>query len=223
MQNSPGKILPSKLIVNFTLNLCVNFNFHKIDSKIVNKFYTKFVCEFRTNIFCSIETEFCSLISSGLWYLHDQRIVHGDVKPTNILLDNSLTSVKLCDFGISRIKQTFQTTTTAHVVQGTITFMAPEQLRDNVVCNFATDVYSAAGVIVEVFTEKDLWTVPRNKEPMSYIKEQLTQKQVPGGFIVMMSKFPAICEKIKLCFSIQVGNRLTMSELHKAMVDSMQD
>ena len=54
MQNSPGKILPAKLIVNFTLNLCVNFNFHKIDSKIDNKFYNKFVCEFRTKIFCLI-------------------------------------------------------------------------------------------------------------------------------------------------------------------------
>ena len=140
MQNSPGKILPAKLIVNFTLNLCVNFNFHKIDSKIVNKFYTKFVCEFRTYIFCSIETEFCSLISSGLWYLHDQRIVHGDVKPTNISLDNLLTSMNLFVFGISSIQQIFQTITTAHVIQSTIRFMAPKQLRENV-CNFATDVY----------------------------------------------------------------------------------
>ena len=40
-------------------------------------------------------------ICEGIQYLHDKNIVHLDLKPANILLDNKM-SPKICDFGLSR-------------------------------------------------------------------------------------------------------------------------
>ena len=49
-----------------------------------------------SSVFCIIEG-----IAQGLHYLHEQRIVHLDVKPANILLDSDMNP-KLTDFGIAR-------------------------------------------------------------------------------------------------------------------------
>jgi len=41
-------------------------------------------------------------IAQGLHYLHEQQLVHSDLKPNNILLDSD-TNPKITDFGIARI------------------------------------------------------------------------------------------------------------------------
>ena len=80
-------------------------------------------------------------IVSALKYLHTPcespqkaAIAHGDVKSQNVLLDSNNVS-KLCDFGLSTIKNCIQSSsshTTAIPGQGTPRYSAPEVLQGNV-------------------------------------------------------------------------------------------
>ena len=42
----------------------------------------------------------CEQIALGMVYLHDRKVLHCDLKSSNILLDDSF-NIKLCDFGLS--------------------------------------------------------------------------------------------------------------------------
>ena len=48
----------------------------------------------------------------GLTYLHSRNVVHADIKPSNILVSEDCSTIKLCDMGLSRIKLTSTATKT---------------------------------------------------------------------------------------------------------------
>jgi len=69
-------------------------------------------------------------ISLGLVYLHSRKIVHGDLKAVNVLIDDGGKAV-LCDFGLTRIKADATTRTTrtdSGSIVGSRNWMAPELL-----------------------------------------------------------------------------------------------
>lgn len=70
----------------------------------------------------------CRQILDVLAHLHDRRIVHRDVKPSNLLLDDA-NDVRLADLGLVRSLDTPSDLTRSSVGVGTPSYMAPEQLR----------------------------------------------------------------------------------------------
>ncbi len=66
-------------------------------------------------------------VADALGYAHEQNVVHRDIKPENIMYDPETDSVKVMDFGISRILDDSRTKT--GMVLGTPFYMSPEQLR----------------------------------------------------------------------------------------------
>ena len=48
--------------------------------------------------------EICEDIALGMCYLHDRKVLHCDLKSSNILVDSGW-NLKLCDFGLSRRKR----------------------------------------------------------------------------------------------------------------------
>ncbi|XP_059159264.1 mitogen-activated protein kinase kinase kinase 3-like [Physella acuta] len=67
--------------------------------------------------------EFTKQITAAVIYLHGKKIIHRDIKGSNILLKNEST-VKLADFGLSKMLDTVSKTRTARI--GTLYWMAPE-------------------------------------------------------------------------------------------------
>ena len=69
-----------------------------------------------------------SQIAAGLQAAHAQEppIIHRDLKPENVLVDAEGTSVKVTDFGVAKVLEALQQTTTHSV--GTLSYMSPEQI-----------------------------------------------------------------------------------------------
>ena len=92
-------------------------------------------------------------ISSALDYSRKHGVVHGDVKPSNILVDNS-GSAKLGDFGLARISPPLEHMTPVAgqpTSLGTTDFMAPEVLNDGL-ATWSSDLYSLGIVIYYGFS-----------------------------------------------------------------------
>ncbi|XP_061368711.1 serine/threonine-protein kinase CTR1-like isoform X1 [Gastrolobium bilobum] len=94
-------------------------------------------------------------VAKGMNYLHKRNppIVHRDLKSPNLLVDKKFT-VKVCDFGLSRLKaNTFLSSKSA---AGTPEWMAPEVLRDEP-SNEKSDVYSFGVILWELSTLQQPW------------------------------------------------------------------
>lgn len=89
-------------------------------------------------------------VARGLAYLHDdctRQIIHCDIKPQNILLDDFL-SPKISDFGLAKLLMADQTRTTTGV-RGTRGYLAPEWFR-NMPISGKVDIYSFGIVLLEL-------------------------------------------------------------------------
>ncbi|CAI0466025.1 unnamed protein product [Linum tenue] len=98
----------------------------------------------------SLRAEMGLGIARGLLYLHDecaQQIIHCDIKPQNVLLDDNY-SVKIADFGLSKLLNKEQTRTNTHA-RGTVGYIAPEWLR-NAPITSKVDIYSFGVLLLEI-------------------------------------------------------------------------
>ncbi|XP_021905400.1 LOW QUALITY PROTEIN: G-type lectin S-receptor-like serine/threonine-protein kinase LECRK2 [Carica papaya] len=89
-------------------------------------------------------------IARGLLYLHEDcamQIIHCDIKPQNILLDDSLTA-KISDFGLAKLLLSDQTRTNT-AIRGTRGYIAPEWFK-NIPITAKADVYSYGVILLEI-------------------------------------------------------------------------
>ena len=83
--------------------------------------------------------------AAGLAAAHAQGLVHRDVKPSNILLENGIQRVKLTDFGLARAVDDASLTQSG-VIAGTPQYMAPEQANGDAV-DYRADLFSLGSVL----------------------------------------------------------------------------
>jgi len=94
-------------------------------------------------------------ICDAMTYLHEKHIVHRDLKPQNCLLVNEKGEVKLCDFGLARLKNTAFVETVSNTA-GTPAYQAPEMLRDEPISE-KVDLYGFGIMLWEMYTGKLPW------------------------------------------------------------------
>jgi WD40 repeat protein len=88
-------------------------------------------------------------IASALEYAHEQKVIHRDVKPENMLVGRH-NEILISDFGIAVISQSSRYSSGAQGIQdmaGTIAYMAPEQIQSQACPN--SDQYSLGVVVYE--------------------------------------------------------------------------
>src|SRR6516165_1912856 len=88
--------------------------------------------------------------AAGLAAAHEQGLIHRDVKPANILLEDDMERVKLTDFGLARAMDDVRITQSA-VLAGTPQYMAPEQARGEAL-DYRADLFSLGCVLYAMCT-----------------------------------------------------------------------
>ncbi|MEA5603520.1 AAA family ATPase [Nostoc sp. UHCC 0252] len=93
-------------------------------------------------------------LCNSLEILYSQRIIHKDIKPSNILINPHSKQVKLIDFSIaSLLPRETQTLISPNVLEGTLAYISPEQTgRMNRGIDYRTDFYSLGVTFYELLT-----------------------------------------------------------------------
>ncbi|XP_015972389.2 LEAF RUST 10 DISEASE-RESISTANCE LOCUS RECEPTOR-LIKE PROTEIN KINASE-like 2.2 [Arachis duranensis] len=122
-------------------------------------------------------------VARGIAYLHegcDMQILHFDIKPHNILLDENFIP-KVSDFGLAKLNPLDNSIVSLKTARGTLGYMAPELFYKNIgAISYKADVYSFGMLLMEMASQR------RNSNPNAehssqfyfpfWIYDQLAQK-----------------------------------------------
>ena len=115
-----------------------------------------------------------SQIAHGLAAAHKQGLIHRDVKPANILLENGVERVKITDFGLARAVDDLSVTRTGEVA-GTPQYMSPEQGQGMHV-DHRSDLFSLGSVLYAMCTGRPPF---RGNNPLAIIRKVVDETPRP--------------------------------------------
>ena len=147
--------------------------------------------------------KFAVEICDGLKAAHDLGIVHRDIKPANVLLivdSDGVESVKLVDFGLSRVLSSSPVNITRHLTQtgmliGSVHYMSPEQCKGQK-ADTRSDIYSLGCLIYEMLCGQQPFSA---ENPLALLSKHVSEaprsldeftKQIslPAGFLSVVAK-----------------------------------
>jgi serine/threonine protein kinase len=142
-------------------------------------------------------------IARGLHYLHNQGVLHRDLKSANVLIDDTWRA-KLTDFGLSKIQSASIMTINerSHAIQ----WMAPESLTRHPVYTEQSDIYSYGVILWEIMTGKRPYEDVTEKEILNRI-EQGKREEIPQTIPTVYA------EIIRRCWSKNPNERPSLTEI----------
>ncbi|KAK1661515.1 hypothetical protein QYE76_049674 [Lolium multiflorum] len=173
-------------------------------------------------------------IARGMEYLHqgcNQRILHFDIKPHNILLDYNFTP-KISDFGLAKLCTRDQSIVTLTAARGTMGYIAPELYSRNFGgVSYKSDVYSFGMLVLEMVSGR------RNSDPgiesqnEVYLPEWIYEKVITGQDSVLTRELEEE-EKVKMrqlaivalwCIQWNPKNRPSMTNVVNMLTGRLQN
>ncbi len=130
-------------------------------------------------------------VADGLEYAHGQGVIHRDIKPGNILV-NDKGEVKITDFGIAKAKGEASLTLVGTAL-GTVNYMAPEQAMGKPI-DPRNDLYALGVVLYEMITG----TIPRQKLSGLTLEEKLEKIKYDPKEISLIFPSP-LPESLRQC------------------------
>ena len=128
--------------------------------------------------------DYVNQVASALQFAHDQKIIHRDVKPENMLLGRH-NEILLSDFGIAVVAQSTRTQFTQETV-GTISYMAPEQIQAHP--RPASDQYSLGVIVYEWLS---------GERPFSGTFTEIAVKHMLTPVPPLLEKIPSLAPEVE--------------------------
>ena len=183
---------------NYVLYICLEYMHH-------GSLYTDLQIKGPLNIDTVIKYTYHVL--EGITYLHQQHIIHRDVRGKNLLLDQYF-NIKLTDIKISKQLETLSSTHDATATDAAVKWTAPEIVigKD---CDFKVDSWSVGCTVVEMLTTQPPW----NKFTDIEASHEISKGNRP------VYTLPPFCDEIEnflsQCFQFDPTKRLSAEELLK--------
>ncbi|KAM0836988.1 hypothetical protein ACQ4PT_061969 [Festuca glaucescens] len=160
--------------------------------------------------------------AQGLAYMHSQAntvILHGDVKPANILLNDQFVP-KISDFGISRLIA--RDNEHAASIIGDRTYMDPVYMQSGLL-TAKSDVYSFGVVILELISRKKATHRDNNTLVSSFLENHKKGKKSTELFDTEIAEgaedlLQSLAELAMKCLELEVDQRPTMTEVAEQLV-----
>ncbi|CAA3031481.1 mitogen-activated protein kinase kinase kinase NPK1-like isoform X2 [Olea europaea var. sylvestris] len=145
----------------------------------------------------------------GLEYLHQNKIMHRDIKGANILVDNK-GCIKLVDFGASKKVVALATMTGAKSMKGTPYWMAPEVIRQTG-HSYSADIWSVGCTVIEMATGKPPWSQQYQEEfaALFHVGTTKSHPPIPAHLSIEAKDF------LLKCLQKEPDFRLSASDLLK--------
>jgi serine/threonine-protein kinase len=158
--------------------------------------------------------------AQALHYVHQQGMVHRDVKPDNILIDNS-GRVKIVDFGLALLNELIHDEEFSlamifgHDCLGTADYMAPEQAADSLGADARSDVYGLGCTLYVALTGKRPFQGESAREVLAAHRiepvpdPRSRRSEIPDGVVALVQRMLAKSPDERIATMAEVYDLLT--------------